>query len=370
LRRRQQPTPTERRPTRHAVPPAGAVRDLGGDLSTPEGLSTAEARLVEGYGLLKQEAAALAIEMKAVMLSDPSQVELDDSTRSLELLSRGHISAVVGHMQPRAVREVARSIREAPDQEESIIAEDFEDVVRWATSKNPPLTPTEIREKLVKRKALLEAILPESRATEARTANAISLVERQFLKRQYVNTETMYGDAVEDIPQDQFFVSEDNYAWDMSELAAALKANSGVMRNPLSRQIFSEVDIHKILNHPSGRELRPMKLAQDKMRRGVRPATVDQVAKLGSVMMADQSQDMMPSRYAIDEFLAFVATLPDEEQKTLQSLRVEARDSLNGQPYDSTVWQAIQDAKGNMTCVHKVRAPRSLWCCGNIHEPA
>jgi hypothetical protein len=65
----------------------------------------------------------------------------------------------------------------------------------------------------------------------------------------------MLGDEVSDIPRANFYVTEDNYAWDMDELAQAITANEGIMRNPLSKEIFTSKDIKGILLHPLGQGL-------------------------------------------------------------------------------------------------------------------
>jgi hypothetical protein len=148
-------------------------------------------------------------------------------------------------------------------------------------------------------------------------------------------------------------VTEDNYAWDMEELANAIVANSGVMRNPLSRAMFSPEDVRRIIAHPLGSRLQPLQMAQSQLRRGVRPATIDRLAQLSQVMLVDQSPDAAPTRKAIDEFLVYVASLPQPEQDALDNLKVPAADSHTGQAYDSTIGESVRDARANRTCSHK-----------------
>jgi ribosome-binding protein aMBF1 (putative translation factor) len=301
----------------------------------------AERELIQGYQSLGKEALILATEMNAVLMmlrAEPRDKE--DPVKNLIEISQGRVSSVVNIGQPRSVRETAREIKAASGGHQELINADFEEVVRWAQGKKPPLGADAIREKLVKRKALLEAILPP--AMEPLMTEAMTHVERRHLNRRYANTETMLGDRVEDIPRENFFASEDNYAWDMEELAQALEANSGVMRNPLSREMFSESDIRRILAHRLGRRLRPLQEDQSKYKKGIRPATIDRVAALGTALLADQTEDMAPSRQAMDEFLAFVATLPEFEQETINSLKIEARDSFSRQPFDYTIGQAVR----------------------------
>lgn len=88
------------------------------------------------------------------------------------------------------------------------------------------------------------------------SAAALTHIEREQLQKEYVNSETMFGDRIDDIPKQNVFVSEENYAWDMEELAQAITVNKGVMRNPLSRKLFSHSDIRMMLatGSPAGAE--------------------------------------------------------------------------------------------------------------------
>jgi len=118
--------------------------------------------------------------------------------------------------------------------------------------------------------------------------------------------------------------------------------------------MISELDVRAILAHPRGQKLKSMQLEQSALKKGIRPDTIDRVARPAGLLLADQSDSAAPSRQAVDEFLAYVATLPDTEQKTINSLKIDARDSQARQAYDYTIGQAIADAKGNMTCFHKL----------------
>jgi hypothetical protein len=326
-------------------------------------LSDAEERLRDGYATIRREAELLSLEIRALrdvakangaqdavaVIGQPTSKHQQDVLSLLGDLRAGRIHEPA---RPRAVRETARDVMENPSKQHEIIMDDFEELAQWAKKKMPPLEGDELRERLLARKKLLDAVLPAS--AEPDTVVAIAFMERQYLKRKYVNTETMYMDSIEDIPREDFFVSEDNYAWDMSELALALESNDGIMRNPMSREMFSELDVRAILAHPRGQKLKPMQLEQSALKKGIRPDTIDRVARLADLLLADQSESAAPSRQAIDEFLAYVATLPDTEQKTINSLKIDARDSQARQAYDYTIGQAIADAKGNMTCFHKV----------------
>lgn len=62
--------------------------------------------------------------------------------------------------------------------------------------------------------------------------------------------------------------------------------------------------------------------------------------KISTALLADDSQDQIPSRHVIDEFLAHVATLPDAEQRALDGLRVLVGDSYTGMAVDGTIGDA------------------------------
>ncbi|KAF6222476.1 hypothetical protein HO173_013428 [Letharia columbiana] len=93
------------------------------------------------------------------------------------------------------------------------------------------------REALVKRVKALKALLPES--LQSLAGLAMMYVEHEILQRKYINNETMALDAISSIPRANFWTSEDGCAWDMENLAVAITSGKGVMRNPLSKQMFA-----------------------------------------------------------------------------------------------------------------------------------
>ncbi|KAH8656642.1 hypothetical protein BGZ60DRAFT_417430 [Tricladium varicosporioides] len=279
--------------------------------------------------------------------------DTEQTISDLHNISEGRVNTVISMTHPVSVREFIRVVMDyQPPKAQQAIVEDFETMITWATNQNPPLDSDSIRERLVKRKVLMEAMIPES--LHDLPATALTLVEREHLHKKYMNTETMIGDPIENIPKENFFMSEDNYAWDMDELAQALESNNAVMRNPLSRQMFSESDIRKILAHPSGQRLKPIQVAQSELRKGIRSRTIKRVAQLGEIMLADQSLDARNCRDAVEEFLAYVVTLPKTEQDTINSLKIPGKDKFSQQPYDYTIGESVRDAKTNTTCFHKV----------------
>ena len=182
---------------------------------------------------------------------------------------------------------------------------------------------------------------------------ALMHVEHELLHRTYVNDETMLGDELSSISRQHFWVSEDGYAWDMDELVNAISSNSGVMRNPLSKQMFTVADVRAIVGHPIGKRLAAMQVEQKKLSRGIRAETIKELEKLAKVLKEDMSEDQIPSRLAVEAFAAYVATLPGDEQKALDGLKVPAKDTHTGMEFDTTIGEAVRDAQGNRVCFHK-----------------
>ena len=65
------------------------------------------------------------------------------------------------------------------------------------------------------------------------------------------------------------------------------------------------------MGHPEGKRPQALQVNQSELKKGVRPTTVDNMAKLATNM----TEDRLPSRRAAEEFLGYVATLPSDEQK-------------------------------------------------------
>ena len=150
-----------------------------------------------------------------------------------------------------------------------------------------------------------------------------------------------------------FWTSEDGYAWNMSELVQAIKANKGAMRNPLSRENFTVADVEAVVRHSVGKELAALQIEQSKLRKGVRQETISRLQAMAKVLLEDDTENSHLSHDAVDNFLSYVATLPANERATIDKLRVPAKDSHTGQPFDDTIGDAVRDAKGNRLCFHK-----------------
>jgi len=94
------------------------------------------------------------------------------------------------------------------------------------------------------------------------------------------------------------------------------------------------------------------------LKKGVRLTTITKIDELGDIMLNDQSMDTGQSRKAIDEFLAFAATLPFTERRTIKHLKIPSVDRNTGQPFDYSIAESVNDAKAGTTCYHKVRHHR------------
>ncbi|KAF2461824.1 hypothetical protein BDY21DRAFT_1605 [Lineolata rhizophorae] len=345
-RPQQEPSSSRGKPV---VSPARVPRNA-------EERASMEVELAEGYTSIRSDARTLLKEISLVhdLRSSRDDIEshadIDEQIRNLKALADGQIQKVVSKIPPRSARAVARDMESTQRQALEIGTEDLVMTVWWMRSEGD-VSNDIVREALSRRIRVLEAALPETLGHIPKTA--LMHVEHEELGRSYVNDETMYGDPVAAIPRESFWVSEDGFAWDMGELALALSTNSGVMRNPLSREMFSVGDVRAIISHPLGKRLAALQVEQSKLSQGVRPATTDMLEQLSAALLADQSSDQLASRHAIDAFSSYIATLPPAEQNAIERLRVPATDSFTGQAFDCTIGDAVRDARANKVCLHK-----------------
>ncbi|KJR82201.1 uncharacterized protein SPSK_03271 [Sporothrix schenckii 1099-18] len=327
---------------------------FGSPLSSETERLAVEVKLEQQFADLQARATELEREM--VVLENVGLVDNAEIFQDTRNIKHGRVSLVVMPAMPRPVRQLVRELQGDRKRCLDLIIDDFVEVAQWSLEDDTTGKPhiDVVRDRLLRRQTLLDAMLPAGLEDLGRTA--MMLVEHQLIDhgKKYANDKTMLFEDVADIPVANLLVTSDNYAWDMSELADALAVNSGVMRNPITRDMFSEEDVRQILNHPLGERLRPMALEQSELKRGVRSTTIDRMAHLSKVMLEDQSAHATPTIEAIDIFMAYFHTLPDAEKRTLKSLKVPAKDSHTGQAYDSAILEAIQDAKANRVCYHKV----------------
>lgn len=308
--------------------------------------------LGKGYQELMSDARNLLQNVTLCQSMFPG-LSLDGDMADLKAISKGRLRTVVKIQNPPSARALAAKIKASDHSAVDTIFDDLDSTARWLRAQDDALDNDKIREALRKRTQAIKAALPV--ATSSTADQAFMHIEHELLSKKYQNegNETMLGDEISDIPRSNFWVSDDGFAWDMSELAGALKANSGVMRNPLSKQMFTADDVRAIVRHPLGKNLAALQLEQKQLTNGVRPETITRLAQMAGVLLEDQSADATVSREAVDGFLSFLATLPDKEQNAIRVLRVPATDSHTGRPFDVTIGDAVADAKANRQCFHK-----------------
>ncbi|PVI08614.1 hypothetical protein DM02DRAFT_722812 [Periconia macrospinosa] len=336
--------PQTRRPANQPSP------QLNGDLTA------ARKDLTEGYTALRLKATNILANLKRLSaLQNKSKVSLPSKdTSRIEAILEGRGTEAKQTVAPGSLRQLARTIMSNPTKATDLVIADLEDIMYWTRKPNGVPSGADddtIRDALVKRVRALEPNLPDNLKIHGELG--LMHLIHENIDKTYANDETMLGDAVKDIPREDFYVTEDNYAWDLNELVQAIQVNGGVMRNPLSRDMFTPKDVRGILMHPKGKSLAALQLQQHEMAKGVRLATIDEMEKLAAVLLDDQSSDQLPSRFATDHFLAYIATLPELEQKAIDGLRCPAKDSHTGTSYDFSIGEAVRDAKGNRVCFHK-----------------
>jgi hypothetical protein len=334
-------------------------------------LASEKQKLITSYREFRQKAKTLLRDghlLSNLRVKKGLPTRHDDNLEDLELLGEGKITTVLRSRDlnlptdsstarttrpPDSAREVARKMKANPKKAFDICILDLEAMIKWLRSTQPKsmLNNDALREAIAKRVRLMIVALPDKLQIHAN--EALMHIEHEFQWKKYVNDETMYGDAVPDIPRENFYCTEDGYAWDMEELSQAITSNKGVMRNPLSKHMFTPGDIKAILQHSLGHSLAALGIEQHKLKQGVRPKTLEEMDRMVNVLMEDMAEDAMKSRLAVDEFLAYIATLPEAEQNAIDNLRVPAKDSHTGQAFDGTIGEAVRDAKANKLCFHK-----------------
>ena len=320
------------------------------------------------YVELMKDSKKLLSEMK--ILKDLKAPGCEDEISDLEAMAKGQVTSVVRVKPLEGVNRVAEAIvansKKADPDSLNIAVKDLDDLARWLkkteiVAKHPETVMSgsdrdsdrdKIREALVKRVKALKALLPKPLQPFA--DSALMHADHEILQRKYVNDETLVSlDPISDIPRANFWTSEDGYAWDMEELAASIRSRKGVMRNPLSGQMFTRADIKAIIRHPLGKGLKALQVEQSKLKRGVRPQTVDELDKLAKVLLEDMTEDGKPSRLAVEAFVSYLETLPTDEQNAIDELKVPAKDSHTGMEFDTTIGEAVNDVQGNRVCLHK-----------------
>ena len=323
--------------------------------------------LEKGYVALLENAKLCLSEMNT--LRSLHMTDCEDQISDLEALTHGRVSSVVMVKPLEGVRVVAEAIVAASTDGSGkgvdLAFKDLENLARWLKDSGDLAKGSVkgkgkstgndyqdgLRDALVQRVKALKALLPKD--LHATADAAMMHAEHEILQHKYVNDETMAFDAVSDIPRATFWSSEDGYAWDMEELVRAITSGKGVMRNPLSKQMFTKTDIRAIIQHPLGKGLQALQVEQSKLKEGVRPQTVDELNTLANIILADNTEDRKPSHLALETFVSYLETLPSGEQQAIENLKVPAKDSHTGIAFDMTIGEAVKDVQGNRVCSHK-----------------
>lgn len=260
-----------------------------------------ESEFVAAMNNLQKQAFALSRDIQVVTEKRRLRgitLSRDEEIERLHSLANWQLPGLTAPNMDSA-RAVARAIQaeNSPEKSLDVAIEDLECVLsRLKSSASTPTTDA-IRETLAKRCRIIAATLRSD--LQDHPSLALMHLEHEQLGREYQNQETMLGDAISDIPREDFLASEDGYAWSMDELGQAISSNGGVMRNPLSKEMFSITDIQRIIGHPSGKRLAAMQIEQKMMCKGVRPTTIDHLSQLAKVFLADMSEDQIASRQAL-----------------------------------------------------------------------
>lgn len=323
-----QPAAKSKEPAKHTHPLKPASKPAKKKSSRPlpkldGNLDSARKDLSVGVTTLRLKAKFLLTDLLHLQnLQRKNGVAQSKNTIRIQGIADGRkMNGAVRTGPPGSARGVARIIQAKPEKATDLVIADLEDTMYWVREphgKHSGANDDTVRDALVKRMHALESALPE--ALKIHCELGFMHVVHENLEKNYANEETMLGDLVKDIPRADFYVTEDNYAWDMSELVQAITVNGGVMRNPLSKQMFTPKDVQGILHHRHGKPLAALQVQQHEMSKGVRPDTIAHMEKLGKILLDDQSSDQLPSRHAIDEFLAYIATRKSTSPMS-QSLR-------------------------------------------------
>jgi hypothetical protein len=309
-----EPVPARRSFTPKLKPAPTSVKrkPLQSNVQLPGNLDSTKHDFTKNYTSLRDRAKTLfgdLLHLQALQKKN-GLPQTKDMSRIQAIAEGKSANTAVKSGSPGSARSAARIIQANPEKATELATADLKEIMKWVREPHGRASGADddaVRDALVKRVRALEAALPDD--LKICTELALMHIEHENLDRNYVNNpDTMLGDLIKDIPRENFYVTEDNYAWDMEELAQAITANGGVMRNPLSKIMFTPKDIKGIVTHQHGKALGALQMAQHEMSKGVRPDTITKMEEMAKILLEDQSADSLPSRHAVDEFSAYCAT--------------------------------------------------------------
>jgi hypothetical protein len=183
-----------------------------------DGLDDAQRELVNGYQNLRAKASHVFTNLLRLQaLQKKAGLPQSKNLAKVHLMAGGSNDTVYSGMRPpESARSVARNIRDHPQEATNLVIADLEVMIKWVRAPNG--TPSgasidTIRDALVKRRSAIDSTLPDGLKFHCELG--FMHVEHEHLERNYVNDETMLGDEIKDIPREDFYVTEDNYAWSM-----------------------------------------------------------------------------------------------------------------------------------------------------------
>ena len=181
-------------------------------------LNNEQRNLVTGYRDIRAKAThVFANLLRLQTLQKKAGLPQSKNLAKVHLMADGSNGAVYSGMRPPAsARSVARNIRDKPKEATNLVIADLEAMIQWmrAPYGTPSGASTDtLRDTLVKRRRAIDSTLPD--ALKVHCELGFMHVEHEHLERNYVNDETMLGDTIKDIAREDFYVTEDNYAWSM-----------------------------------------------------------------------------------------------------------------------------------------------------------
>jgi len=211
-------------------------------------------------------------------------------------------------------------MEDQPERALDILVADLVASVRWLRSQaqQTPSNDSVVRQAISERINIFNAVLPDD--LQKLTPTALMHLEHEELGKAYVNRETMQRLPVANIPRQNFWVTEDGYAWNMDELANALIANGGEMRNPINLRMFSNRDVQAITTHPMAKRINAPQPDVRTAPLNSRAEMIGKLDELSTILFADISAEQLPSRKGLEDFLAYLLTLPEPELQAIEEL--------------------------------------------------
>ena len=325
---------------------------------TDDDMEQTEAFLAVRYPELRNEAQKLMED--ALLLDRLDKPPGRDQIAQLKAIQDNRGGSLVPIDRPRSALAVAREIQARAKDDSAYqtvvddVMEDMVKLVQWMRRRESTQStrrggqiddvPDAVRKAVARRGEALASALPPQ--LQQPMAAAMKHVDRELLGHVYASTETLEGEPVEDIPRDSFWVSADNYAWNVDSLLDRLLEMGRPRRNPLTRKLFTPADIRSLVAHPVGQTLaeEPLEGSTIGHVQGVRRTTLQQLAQLALALQPIGSFEQDAACEALDIFEQYVVTLPAEEQEALYNLRVPAANDPSKPTFDCPLGEILRES--------------------------